>query len=514
MSLVADRRRNATSHPDPRRSARRKPRAIAVLGIGFPMLAMLALEAAANAADPVLVLHSTYLGASASDKALAIATDSSGNSYVAGLTQSIDFPLSNAAQPAPGGSTDAFVSKIDADGGALIWSTYLGGAGLDAASAIARDAGGNTYIAGYTSSVDFPTTANAYQPAFHGVRDAFVVKLDPKGVLVYATYLGGSDVDVASAIAVDDAGHAYVAGYTCSADFPVANAFQPSLHGPANGCFVAKDAFIARLSADGATLDYATYYGGTGADEATGIAVDSMLRAYVAGDTRSADLPIAGNPVSAHQGGSDAFVATFASDGDLAYAAWIGGSGDDAAAAIALDATGAAYVAGSTQSDDFPLLNPLQSQRSGGEDGFMLKLAVSATASTASLAYASFLGGTSDDGCRAIAVDRDGSAYVTGFTTSPYFPVTGAVQWRLGGAEDAFVTRVDPDGAFVWSTFLGGNDLDDGWAIALASPWQRAATFVHVAGWTLSGNIARPGAVQPKPQGSFDGFVTRIGPRF
>jgi hypothetical protein len=510
-----DSRRTATSRRDPCRWPRGTPRAAFLFRIALLALATLAHEAAAGSGDPIFVLHSTYLGASASDKAFAIATDIVGNSYVAGLTQSIDFPLSNAEQPAPGGSTDAFVAKIDAAGSALIWSTYLGGAGIDAASAIARDPAGNTYVAGYTSSADFPTTANAYQPAFHGGgRDAFVVKLDPKGALVYATYLGGSDVDVASAIAVDVAGHAFVAGYTCSADFPVANAFQPSLQGPAIGCFAARDAFVARLSADGSTLDYSTYYGGTGADEATGIAVDSMLRAYLTGDTHSADLPIAGIPVSAYQGGSDAFVATFASNGALTYATWIGGSADDIGAAIALDATGAAYVAGSTQSDDFPLLNPLQSQPGGGEDGFVLKLAVAATTSTGSLAYSSFLGGASDDGCRAIAVDRDGSAYVTGFTGSPFFPVTGAVQWKLGGEEDAFVTRIDPDGAFLWSTFLGGDDLDDGWAIALGSAWKRGTTVVHVAGWTLSSDFARPGAMQPKPSGSFDGFVTRLGPRF
>ncbi|HVT32491.1 MAG TPA: SBBP repeat-containing protein [Rhodanobacteraceae bacterium] len=460
------------------------------------------------------MLHSTYLGGGASDKALALATDSVGNAYVAGLTQSIDFPLSNASQPASGGGTDAFVSKIDADGSALLWSTYIGGSGIDAASAIAHDSAGNTYIAGYTSSPDFPTTPNAYQSAFHGGgRDAFVVKLDPNGALVYATYLGGSGVDAASAIAVDGAGHAFVAGYTCSADFPVANAFQPSLHGPPNGCFAAEDAFVARLSANGTMLDYSTYYGGSGADEANGIAVDSLDRAYLTGDTRSSDLPVAGNPVSSYRGGDDAFVAAFASGGDLVYATWLGGSNDDAGSAIALDAEGGAYVAGSTRSDDFPLQNPLQSQFGGGEDGFVLKLMISATAATASLAYSSFLGGKSDDGCRAIAIDRDGSAYVTGYTTSSFFPVTGAVQWNLGGAEDAFVTRIDPDGALGESTFFGGDDLDDGWAIALGSTWQRGTTIVHVAGWTLSDDLAKPGAMQAIPPGSFDGFVARIGPR-
>ncbi|HVV95794.1 MAG TPA: SBBP repeat-containing protein [Rhodanobacteraceae bacterium] len=488
-------------------------RAIRRLVPALTAIAAFAQIASASPGDPVVVLDATYLGASASDKALAIATDIVGNSYVAGLTQSIDFPLSNAEQPALGGSTDAFVSKIDADGGTLIWSTYIGGSGIDAASGIARDAAGNVYVAGYTASADFPTTPNAFQTAFHGGRDAFVAKLDPKGQLIYATYLGGSDIDVADAIAVDGAGRAYVAGYTCSADFPVVNAFQPSLHGLPNGCFAAQDAFVARLSADGATLDYSTYYGGSGADEATGIAVDSLLRAYVTGHTRSFDLPVAGGLVSAYQGGSDAFVATFASDGALAYATWIGGSADDAGAGIALDATGAAYVAGSTRSDDFPLADPLQSQRGGGEDGFVLKLTVSATSSAASLVYSSFLGGTEDDGCRAIAVDHDDNAYVTGFTTSAYFPVIGAARWNLGGTQDAFVTRIDPSGALSWSTFLGGDDIDDGWAIAAGSTLSRGRTIVHAAGSTLSGDLAKPGAVQPAPQGSFDGFVARLGER-
>jgi hypothetical protein len=501
------------SSPGRRRARRTATRAIRLLVLATAATARLAQVASASPSDPV-VLHSTYLGAGASDKALAVAADAVGNTYVAGLTQSIDFPLSNAEQPALGGGTDAFVAKIDADGAALIWSTYVGGSGIDAASGIARDAAGNVYIAGYTASADFPTTPNAYQTAFHGGRDAFVVKLDAKGQLVYATYLGGSGIDVADAIAVDGAGHAYVAGYTCSADFPVANAFQSSLHGAPNGCFAAQDAFVARLSADGSKLDYSTYYGGaSGADEATGIAVDSTLRAYLTGYTRSLDLPVAGDPLSAYHGGSDAFVATFESDGGLIYATWIGGSADDAGAGIALDAAGAAYVAGSTQSDDFPLVEPLQTQRGGGKDGFVLKLAVSATSQTASLVYSSFLGGTLDDACRGIAVDRDAGAYVTGFTLSPYFPVIFAAQRNFGGAEDAFVTRIDPSGALSWSTFLGGDDIDDGWAIAAGSTLSRGKTIVHVAGWTLSGDLARPGAVQPLPQGSFDGFVARLGER-
>src|SRR5689334_12469185 len=205
--------------------------------------------------DPVSVFYSTYLGGSGSDKVLAIAADSAGNTWVTGLTQSIDFPVTNAIAPQKHGASDVFVAKINATGTALVYSTYLGGANIDAALGIARDAAGNAYLTGYTASPDFPVTANVRQPALNGIAyDAFVTKLGPSGALVYSTFLGGTNVDIANAIAVDTSGSAYVTGFTCSSDFPTANPFQAQLAGQPIGCFAAQDGFVSKLTADASGL--------------------------------------------------------------------------------------------------------------------------------------------------------------------------------------------------------------------------------------------------------------------
>jgi hypothetical protein len=460
--------------------------------------------------DPFVVFYSTYLGGSAADKALSILVDGTGNTYVAGLTQSIDFPTANAAQPVLNGATDVFISKINASGTALVYSTYLGGSDIDAASGIARDAAGNVYVTGYTASSNFPVTANALQSSLNGTaRDAFVAKLGTSGALQYSTYLGGSNLDVANAIAVDSAGNAYVTGYTCSPDFPVVNAFQPFLKGGPYGCFSGWDAFLSKLDASGTALVYSTYFGGFSQDEAKAIAVDAAGRAHITGYTWSDDLPTAGSQLSAYRGSADPFVSRFSATGGLDYATYFAGTGHDEGSSIALDAGGALYVAGYTQSVDFPTVNAFQTDLHGPEDGFVFKLALDSSAN-AVVAYSSYLGGRDYDRSRAIALDRKGTAHVTGFTASLDFPLVLPTQSMLNGTQDAFVVRINDAGALIYSTFLGGNDLDDGWAIALGSGTIKAAGNIYVAGTTYSTDFSTNGVLQPIQQGSLDGFVTRL----
>ena len=460
--------------------------------------------------DPFVVFYSTYLGGSAADKALSIAVDSAGNSYVAGLTQSIDFPTANAAQPAANGATDVFVSKINASGTALIYSTYLGGSDVDAASGIARDAAGNVYVTGYTASSNFPVTANAFQSSLNGAaRDAFVTKLGASGALQYSTYLGGSNLDAANAIAVDSTGNAYVTGYTCSPDFPVVNAFQPFLKGGPYGCFSGWDTFLSKLDASGTALVYSTYFGGFSQDEAKAIAVDAAGRAHVTGYTWSDDLPTAGSQLSTYRGSADPFVSRFSATGGLDYATYFAGTGHDEGSSIAVDAGGAMYVAGYTQSVDFPTANAFQTDLHGPEDGFVFKLVLDSSANAA-VTYSSYLGGRDYDRSRAIVVDRKGIAHVTGFTASLDFPLMQPIQPMLHGPQDAFVARINDAGALIYSTFLGGNDLDDGWAIALGSGTIKAAGNIYVAGMTYSTDFSTNGVLQPTQQGALDGFVTRL----
>ena len=297
--------------------------------------------------DPVLS-YSTYLGGAGDDYAYGIAVDSSGNAYVIGCTNSINFPtIPGAFQTSYGGGNyDAFITKLNAAGSALVYSTYLGGSSEDGAfNGIAVDASGNAYVTGYTYSSNFPTTPGAFQTSGGGgTRDAFVAKLHVAGsALVYSTYLGGSDYDVAWDIAVDAAGNAYVTGQTHSSNFPTTpGAFQTSYGGGAY------DAFITKLNAAGSALLYSTYLGGSDYDEGSGIAVDATGNAYVTGLTYYFNFPTtAGAFRTSPAGYYDAFVTKLnAAGSDLVYSTYLGGSSADGGYGIAVDATGNIYVTG------------------------------------------------------------------------------------------------------------------------------------------------------------------------
>jgi hypothetical protein len=325
-----------------------------------------AFVAKLNAAGSALV-YATYLGGSGYETGFGIAVDGGGNAYVTGATDSTDFPTQSALQPAyAGGAPDGFVAKLNAAGSALLYSTYLGGGHVITSPygygrGIAVDSAGNAYVTGNTESPDFPTQS-ALQPLFGGTEDAFVTELNAAGnALVYSTFLGGRNFDEGAGIAVDSAGSAYVIGRTGSDDFPTVHALQPVPHG-------SYDFFVAKISPGGSALVYATYLGGSGIDNAGGIAVDAAGNAYVVGDTNSRDLPTA-SPVQAAYGGgvSDGFLAKLNAAGTaLAYATYLGGSGADYAHAVAVDGAGNAYVAGQTQSTDFPTANALQPAYGGG----------------------------------------------------------------------------------------------------------------------------------------------------
>jgi Beta-propeller repeat len=298
-----------------------------------------------------------------------------------------------------------------------VFSTFLGGSGSDTANAIAIDTSGNSYVAGDTTSMNFP--ANAYQTGYQGSQDAFVAKLSSDGgQLLYSTYLGGSNTDHAGAVAVDSSGTVYVTGSTWSSNFPVANAFQTSIGGQCN-------AFIARLSSDGNTLMFSTYLGGNGAsveypETGQGIALDASGDAYVVGVTSSTNFPVSNAIQTQLNGFTDAFVAKVSAAGGLLFSTYMGGSGVDVANAVAVDASGAAYVVGYTFSTDFPATaGAVQTVLGGGCDAFLFKL--SPTGDT--LLYATYLGGSAADTASGIAIDPSGNVYLSGWTFSSNFPV-------------------------------------------------------------------------------------------
>jgi hypothetical protein len=324
--------------------------------------------------------------------------------------------------------------------------------------------------------------------------------VDP--VLAYSTYLGGSSLDQITGVAVDRWGNALVAGWTYSTDFPLAHPVQPS---HAGGTY---DAFVVKLNAAGDALLYSTYLGGSGADEATGIAVDLWGNAYVTGDTTSSDFPTARPFQPTLRGAVNAFAAKLDSRGSaLLYSSYLGGSGEDVGRGIAVDLEGAAYVTGGTSSDDFPTEAALQPTAGGGGDGFVAKIGRGGRF----LAYSTYLGGSGFDVASAIAVDFWGRAHVVGQTASGDFPTVNPLQPMLGGGPsdpaDAFVARLSRDGrALQYSTYLGGSDLDQGTGIA-ADPF----CGTYVTGNTFSFDFPTAHPLQPASGGGGgDAFVARL----
>jgi hypothetical protein len=448
--------------------------------------------------DPVLS-YSTLLGGSGFDSAMALAVDSSGSAYVAGFTDSLNFPATNPVQSFNGGGNDVFVAKLSPGGNALVYCTYLGGAGDDRASAIAVDAQGSAYIAGSTSSQNFPVRS-ALQPRLAGYRNAFVAKLSPAGnSLVYSTYLGGNASDAANGIAVDASGSAYVVGDTTSFSFP-STGFQRGIHG-------VQDAFVAKLSADGSRLAYSTYLGGSSEDHGAAIAVDGGGAVYVTGATSSTDFPVLNATQRYNGGGQDAFVARLSADGNyLLFSTYLGGSGGtvgypEIGQAIALDTNGNAYVTGVTSSPDFPLSGALQTVRKGAWDAFVTKLNPSGA-----MVYSTYLGGSGVDVGNGIAVDDLGAAYIAGYTISTDLPVSNALQSVNAGDYDAFLARLSPAGDVVqYLSYLGGNGSDSATAVALDP-----IADVYVAGFTLSTNFPLRNAFQTSNGGNYGAFVTKV----
>ena len=472
--------------------------------------------------DPVLA-YSSYLGGSGGDYGNAIAVDGAGNAYVVGQAGSTNFPTTAGSfQPTISGTlgyTDAFVTKINAAGNAIVYSTYLGGSGPDVALGVAVDATGSAYVIGEEQSSNFPLTAGAFRTEQMG-WDAFVVKLNPTGSgLTYASHFGSAGDDHGLAIALDSAGNAYTTGWTTpplDRSFPIVNAFQPSFGGGNN------DAFVAKLNTAGSALVYSTYLGGGAILNSTddwgqGIAVDSAGSAYVIGATYSPDFPLTPGAYTTPRSGLDVFVTKFSPSGSsLVYSARIGGNARDNGLGIDVDASGNAYLTGYTESEDNPFTTeydgfPVTSgafQRDGSFDAFVTKL----NPQGSGLVYSTYLGGAADvDRGWGIAVDAAGSAYVVGDTNAGDFPTVNAIQPTYGGGlGDAFVSKLAPTGSsLVYSTFLGGNLTDMGRGIALDS-----SANAYVTGMTSSFQFPVSNPFQGTNGGGInnhdDAFVAKI----
>jgi len=471
--------------------------------------------------DPV-VSYATYLGGTSYEQGTAIAVDSAGNAYVTGYTHSTDFPLVSAYDRSLGknGDVDVFVSKLNAAGTALLWSTYVGGASsVDWAIAIAVDQAGSAYVAGRAGSDNFPVSATAWQKPIAG-GGTFVAKLGAAGnTLAYSTYVAGA---TANAIAVDRNGNAYVAGAAKAGFSTTPGALQAVSR--ASGT----TGFLLKLNAAGSAPVYSTFIGGSGSDEAVAVAIDASGNAHVAGWTTSGDFPAVSAFQSAPRGQKDGFVTKLdASGGRLLYSTRLGGALDDAVNAIGVDAGGFAYVAGETYSADFPSQGGFQPVKAGARlvnsstgSAFVAKLAPGGDA----LVWSSFLGGEvcttlcqsvvapqpqyKADAAFGLAVDSSGHVYVTGIARSYTFPLvdTNASPKQMDNQASAFVTLVGQSGSrILWSTFLRtGSEYSDstsltrlptGAATGVAVDPSGAA-YVTGDGDTESGFQPTPGAFQ------------------
>jgi len=455
--------------------------------------------------DPVLV-YSTYLGGSGYDFGLDIAVDATGSAYVVGNTLSIDFPVNtdvpHACARIESSCDDVFVTKLNRDGTAIEYSTYIGGTGTDIGNGIAVDGSGNAYVTGATTSMDFPTV-RAIQPVFRSNQafepEVFVAKLGSTGSeLVYSTYLGGSGEDRGTAIAVDSQGSAYVTGGTSSADFPTASPLQIA-HGGS------LDAFVAKLTPDGSALAYSTFLGGESYDIANDIAVTDEGYASITGETGSLDFPIVNASQPTNQGQNDAFLATVVPDGTaLAHSTYLGGPGADAGWGLAV-ANRVYYVVGKT-SGDFPVTD-------GQPFGGLTDAFVAIVSFDGEVGYAKYFGGGDADQGSGIALDAAGNVYVAGVTRSPDFPVRQAFQSYSGG-DDVFVAKLNSAQELIYSTYLGGQGVEVG---PDTTPFRGPAIAVdseghaYVTGATTSSDFPSTGAVlQPVLRGPANAFVAKI----
>lgn len=460
-------------------------------------------------ADGTDLVWSTFVGGEDdSDFGYACGVDDSGHVYISGYTYSVDFPFTHGAFDTICISSDAFVVKLNASGTDIVYATFLGGSSGDIGRAIAVDDSGSAYIAGRTSSVDFPTTPGAFDTITGGF-DAFVTKFDMTGsVLEYSTFLGGNENDEIQSITLDDSNQIYVTGWTKSDDFPVtAGAFDPTYNG-------AEDVFVAKLNSTASALFYGTYLGGGVNEEGNAIAIDGSGNAYVTGYTTSSDFPTTIEAYDrSYNHNSDVFVIKLDATGsEPVYSTYIGGNGGDIGSGIAVSGDGRAYLVGATVSLDFPVTSwAFDSTFHGGgwygSDAFVASL----DAAGESLCYATFLGGDGDDWGYSLVLNDLGEVCLTGYTESADFPVTpGAYDTTHGGYwPDAFVTKMNGTGSsLLYSTFLGGS-YDEDWGHSIA---MDDSAYIYLTGYTLSQDFpATPNAFDPTYNGGYgDAFVTKL----
>jgi len=477
--------------------------------------------------DPVLV-YSTYLGGGGTDQPAGIAVDNTGSVYIAGYTDSADFPLATIGS-LPRGTDHVFVAKLDPTGSNLVYADYIGGSNQDFGFALVLDNANDVYVTGSTQSTDFPIVS-PYQGAALGSYTGFVTKISADGSsLLYSTYLGGNNNDQPSGIGIDSAGEVYVAGITSSQNFPLVNAYQ-STASPNQGGLYGIYGFLAKFSTDGSSLVYSTFLGGSSnvpqacsqglcwpppLSIINGLAVDVNNNAYVAGQTNTYNFPATpGAYLTTDTAPLDAtigFVSKFSSSGTLDYSTYLYGASGAAVqiAAIAVDASGSAYVTGDAPSDGtFPITSTsiCDPSVSIGSCSYAFVTKLDPTGSI--LLYSTFLGLDNLAFPQAIALDKNTDAYVLALTSSTTFAIPNGIENYANGV-DLLAVEIDPVASTeLFATYLGGSGYDYPAGIALDS-----SASVYVGGQAFSSDFPVTfAAFQDALAGTANAFVMKIGP--
>ncbi|HET6202991.1 MAG TPA: hypothetical protein VFI25_09350 [Planctomycetota bacterium] len=461
---------------------------------------------------------STWLGGTANDRAISVALAPDGGVVVGGQTLSADYPATpgafetsyNGAAGLPSFIGDAVVAKLSADGSQLLWATYLGGDQNDSLTAVSLGANGEPVVTGWTGSLDFPTTPGAFDTSFNGIGlgtlygggDLFVTRLTSNGsALVYSTYIGGSDLEYPLSMALSPAEEATLSGHVHSPDFPTTPGSYDPTWAPFSQCYV------TRLAADGASLVFSTYIGGSGEEYGEAMVVHPDGATTIAGGTDSADYPTTpGAYDTSFNGGpglfAEGFVTTLSPDGSgLLYSTFLGSPGDEAIYGAALGPGGEVTVTGETSSPLFPTtLGAFDTSHNGLKDVFVAKFDPTLSA----LVYSTFLGSPEDDRGEEVAAESSGTVVVTGNARAGFPTTSGAFAGNAGDA-DLFVTRVKPDGTgLVYSSFVGGPYWETAYDVALDG--TGAATLCGES-WSFP---TTPGAYDTTSNGNGDGWVCRL----
>jgi len=479
--------------------------------------------------DPVLV-YSTYLGGSSDDQVSGIAVDAAGSIYVAGATDSTDFPLPTLGL-LPDGNTHVFVAKLDASGSNLIYADYLGGNSQDYGYALALDSANNIYVTGGTASSDFPVV-NPFQGTYPGGFDVFLSKISPDGSsLLYSTYFGGSGSNFASSLAIDGAGGMVIAGYTTSTTFPVANAYQSSVSANQGGNF-GSYGFLTKFAADGLSLVYSTYLAGSSTVSLNcggtpcwlepssiikGMVLDTLGNGYVTGTTNTHNFPVTQGSyqtTDSIQGiGSVGFVSKFSGSGNLQYSTYFydaTGVVTDPTA-IAVDSSGSAYITGAAITfGTFPITSTTICDPSVYSVGCNYAFVTKFDATAATLLYSTFLGPNNNAVPEAIVLDGSNDAYILAYTGGGSFSTVNGVE-NFSGGNDILLVEIDALASTqLFATYLGGSGNEQP---APAGMVLDAGGNLYIAGSTDSTDFpVTQHAFQSGLGGKTDGFILKIAP--